>query len=56
MIPLAAVVDNRILCMHGGISPHLKDFRNIEDVGFHFWSFFFAAQILQFQRHEKLIY
>uniref|UniRef100_F1L664 Serine/threonine-protein phosphatase n=1 Tax=Ascaris suum TaxID=6253 RepID=F1L664_ASCSU len=32
MIPLAAVVDNRILCMHGGISPHLKDFRNIEDV------------------------
>jgi serine/threonine-protein phosphatase PP1 catalytic subunit len=28
-MPLAAIVDNRILCMHGGLSPDLHDFSQI---------------------------
>jgi len=29
---VAAVIDNRILCMHGGISPHLESFDDIRKI------------------------
>ena len=28
-MPVAAVIDEKILCMHGGISPDLKSFEQI---------------------------
>lgn len=31
-LPLAAVVNNDYLCMHGGISPHLNDYGEINDI------------------------
>lgn len=32
-MPLAAIVSKRILCMHGGISPHLKSLDDIRGIG-----------------------
>ncbi|VDN06638.1 unnamed protein product [Thelazia callipaeda] len=32
MMPLAAIVSERILCMHGGLSPHLKDINMLDNV------------------------
>ena len=29
-MPVAALVDERILCMHGGLSPDLKDLNSID--------------------------
>lgn len=29
-MPVAALINNRILCMHGGLSPHLNEFVDIE--------------------------
>jgi serine/threonine-protein phosphatase PP1 catalytic subunit len=31
-MPVAAVIEERILCMHGGISKQLKDFRTINTI------------------------
>ncbi|EFO97564.1 hypothetical protein CRE_12311 [Caenorhabditis remanei] len=31
-MPIAAVISERILCMHGGISPHLRTLKDIENV------------------------
>ena len=30
MMPISALIDDRILCMHGGLSPQLK---SLEDIG-----------------------
>ncbi|VDN91264.1 unnamed protein product [Brugia pahangi] len=32
MMPLSAIVGDRVLCMHGGISPHLSDITMIENI------------------------
>lgn len=34
-LPLAAVVNDQFLCMHGGISPALKTLKDIEEVKYH---------------------
>jgi|MDSY01.1.fsa_nt_gb diadenosine tetraphosphatase ApaH/serine/threonine PP2A family protein phosphatase len=31
-MPVAAIVGERILCLHGGLSPHLKDFDQIRNM------------------------
>ncbi|KAH7658253.1 Protein-serine/threonine phosphatase protein [Dioscorea alata] len=31
-LPVAALVDEKILCMHGGLSPNLKDFNQIREI------------------------
>lgn len=35
LLPLAALVHGRILCMHGGISPLLNSFDDIRNVSYH---------------------
>ena len=30
MLPVAAIIDDRILCMHGGLSSDLNEYRDIE--------------------------
>ena len=31
-LPVAAIIDDKILCMHGGLSPDLKSIQNIQDI------------------------
>ncbi|KAI3878645.1 hypothetical protein MKW92_041505 [Papaver armeniacum] len=31
-LPVAAVIEERIFCVHGGLSPHLKNFNQIRDI------------------------
>ena len=31
-LPVAAIIDDKILCMHGGLSPELKNLQNIESI------------------------
>jgi len=31
-MPVAAVIDNKILCMHGGLSPELITLQQISDI------------------------
>ena len=31
-MPIAAMIDERILCMHGGLSPSLKELSNINEI------------------------
>ena len=31
-LPVAAIIDEKILCMHGGLSPDLKNLQNIENI------------------------
>ena len=31
-LPVAALIDEKILCMHGGLSPDLKNIQNIKDI------------------------
>ena len=31
-LPVAAIIDEKILCMHGGLSPDLKNIQNIQDI------------------------
>ena len=31
-LPVAALIDDKILCMHGGLSPDLKNMQNIQDI------------------------
>ena len=31
-LPVAAIIDDKILCMHGGLSPELKNIQNISDI------------------------
>ena len=31
-LPVAALIDEKILCMHGGLSPELKNIQNIQDI------------------------
>ena len=31
-LPVAALIDEKILCMHGGLSPDLKNIQNIQDI------------------------
>lgn len=31
-MPVAAVVENKILCMHGGLSPELMNLKQIKDI------------------------
>ena len=31
-LPVAAIIDDKILCMHGGLSPELKNLQNIESL------------------------
>jgi len=31
-LPFAAIVDERILCMHGGLSPDIKSLSQINDI------------------------
>ena len=31
-LPVAAIIDEKILCMHGGLSPELKNLQNIQDI------------------------
>lgn len=32
-LPLCAIIDDRIFCVHGGISPYLDDLKQIEELG-----------------------
>ena len=32
VLPVAALIDDKILCMHGGLSPDLKNIQNIQDI------------------------
>ena len=31
-LPVAAIIDEKILCMHGGLSPELKNIQNIQEI------------------------
>ena len=31
-LPVAAIIDEKILCMHGGLSPELKNLQNIQEI------------------------
>ena len=31
-LPVAAIIDDKILCMHGGLSPELKNIQNIQEI------------------------
>ena len=31
-MPVAAVVDEKIICMHGGLSPEFENFQNIKNI------------------------
>ena len=32
VLPVAAIINDKILCMHGGISPHLTDFNDVRKI------------------------
>lgn len=32
-LPLCAIIGGRVLCMHGGLSPHIESLEDIEQVG-----------------------
>ena len=31
-MPIVALIDEKIMCMHGGISKHMSDFRDIDAI------------------------
>lgn len=55
-MPLAAVVGQKILCVHGGISPRLTSWEDIRKVSFHKRSYSELFEFIHFSRLTLLYF
>lgn len=53
-LPLAAIVDNTLFCVHGGLSPHLETVEDILQVFILlYWILYYLPPFLQLDRFQE---